>query len=185
MYVAFLDADDAWTPGKLRQQLSVMNSGIDLCGHEESYRCVRAKSSARLPKLVKIGRTQIMLSNRFPTSSVMVRREIGLRFDPVLKRAEDYKLWLSIVLAGFRAVKIRESLSVYYKPRYGYGGLSKDIGGMCRSVLAVYREFYHAEKIGAPLYFFASAYYVAKTVRKYVVALSFKINTTSRIGGST
>jgi glycosyltransferase involved in cell wall biosynthesis len=124
-YIAFLDSDDYWRPGKLERQLSLAEEHpeygllasrcdkIQRSGHINkpnrplSYQSRRGKSGWVLNDLFQ--------ANFIRTSTVIIRRDcfnrIGL-FDEKLIRGEDIDFWLrmaSVYPIGF----INESLTVY------------------------------------------------------------------------
>jgi glycosyltransferase involved in cell wall biosynthesis len=104
-YVAFLDADDRWMPGKLAEQVAVLNSdsGVGLvCSDVE----VVSEAGDPLPSFLADKQNAsgnvfnlLLRSSFILTSSVLVRRkcvlEVGL-FDESLPVSEDLDLWLRI-----------------------------------------------------------------------------------------
>jgi len=46
----------------------------------------------------RIARKSMLIANQFPTRSVMLKRDIPYRFQPQKHYAEDYLLWMQIVL---------------------------------------------------------------------------------------
>ena len=112
-YIAFLDADDCWLPGKLAAQVALMTAHPDAMLAFSSCYVIDQDG-----KIVKLHRVPLkpaddsLLEKLFcrgnfifkPT--VMVRRRciqyIGA-FDPDLEFCEDYELWLRIV-KQYRAV---------------------------------------------------------------------------------
>ena len=128
-FIAFLDADDAWHPRKLEIQYQWMeaHSEVPLTGHR-SVQIRSGEQAPNLPNQVKaslIGRHQLLMSNCLPTRSAMLRREISFRFEPAKRYAEDYLLWLSIVLGGRAAWILDAPLAYSYKADFGIAGLSE------------------------------------------------------------
>lgn len=107
-FVAFLDADDRWMPGKLRVQyrymvahpeLDVTHTGsvVSLGGGLEFARVDHRPPELTLP---------LALSEpQMTTPSVMLRRSAFLRlggFDPAFRCTQDWELQIRMVQAGYR-----------------------------------------------------------------------------------
>ncbi len=135
-YVAFLDADDAWLPNKLKMQMEVLekrsNLGLiysDIYIIDDRYFVDRNSGlrafQVRPPHRGKVLKT-LFLVNFIPTTSVVMRKEcfekIGL-FNPILSPIEDYDRWLR--LSVFYEVdyidralaKYRDHVSIFRKNR--------------------------------------------------------------------
>jgi len=148
-YVAFLDADDAWHPQKIEIQYAYMRAHpeVMLCGH--GHRVI--KQTDALPdwaigecKEKRIHKWVLLLSNRFVTPSVMVRRDVEHRFVERQRHMEDHMLWLLLVCRGGSAVKLSVDLAAIYKRPFGVTGLSAQIWPMGRGDLGNYRRLYRA-----------------------------------------
>jgi glycosyltransferase involved in cell wall biosynthesis len=130
-FVAFLDADDTWLPGKISRQvdLLVKNPCVSLAtcdGYtvtavgERLSRCYDVRPPAVGPHAWKT----LLAYNFIKTPSVMVRRtdlvEVG-GFRPELRVGEDLDLWIRLSLRG-EVAAIREPLmEIYNRP----GSLTK------------------------------------------------------------
>lgn len=125
--VAMLDSDDAWEPEYLAAQRAVLQKdptiavaypnavyfgSSDVAGREFMELCP-SEGEVTLESLIS-QRCNVM-------SSVMTRRdvilEVGL-FDETLRSAEDFDLWLRVVLQGWHIVYQRRPL-VRYRRRNG------------------------------------------------------------------
>ena len=102
--VAFLDADDAWLPRKLEEQVGLLarhpdvglvETGSFLC--DEQLRSVRYLPPARLRGRVF---EAMLVDSKVPsTSTVLVRRtclDQAGGFDPKYRNVQDYDLWLRL-----------------------------------------------------------------------------------------
>ena len=147
-FLAFLDADDAWFPTKLAEQVDLLHSHlavgvtytqrelIDETGKSLGFRTETLPGGWVLP--------QIFLQNFVCFSSALVRREVfdsvGV-FDPALDLSIDYDLWLRAA-AHFEFRPIQKVLVKY---RTGHGNLSKKLADRVATALgimnrAVYRR---------------------------------------------
>ncbi len=145
-YLAFLDADDSWHPQKLEIQYQWMaaHPEVVLTGHQSVW-IRQGNLFPDLPSTIQaraIGRVRLLLSNCFPTRSVMLRRSIAYRFDPTRRYAEDYLLWLKIVLNGESAWLLGAPLAYSYSADFGGVGLSGDLWQMEKGELDAYQQLY-------------------------------------------
>ena len=171
-YVAFLDADDAWHPEKLRIQYRWMaqHSEVQISGHQ--IRVVTALNELpepRQPIIQRIGSLAWLLSCRFSTISVMLRRELPFRFQPGKSHAEDYLLWLRIVLNGHDAWRIEAPLACCFKPLYGGGGLTRALWQLEKGELDTYLRVWREHLISLPLLLVLWLYSLVKHLRRTVL----------------
>lgn len=175
-YIAFLDADDSWGPRKLELQMAALQAdpAIALIAHRM---LVRPRGTAvpplRPPVEVQIiGRRTLLLRNPFPTTSVILRRDLPFRFDEDFWRSEDYLLWSRIVFSGYRCARIDQVLGISNQRERGATGLSDDFAAVHRARGEQRRKLMREGLLSRGEYVFSSAFgLVARMRRKLVLRL--------------
>lgn len=122
-WIAFLDADDRWHPDKLRVQMAILSSGIELVASD----WVRGTYFAPVPDPVpqsRLGYKDLLTLNQFQTSTVLITRRLAQvlgGFDPSVDGAEDWDYWLrasretTIVKVDWPLVQYRDVATGYSK----------------------------------------------------------------------
>lgn len=111
-YIAFLDADDEWLPGKLAAQVAILDAdpAVRLCGCQgvwiDDENRVVEKLFRNLPPRLPHGWKRLLWQCYIATPCVMARREdLGTRpFDPALRIGEDRDLWIKLASNGVVAL---------------------------------------------------------------------------------
>jgi glycosyltransferase involved in cell wall biosynthesis len=178
-YIAFLDADDAWHPNKLEVQYNYMqnNPDIALSGHESVVVSDSADLDWNLPSMNcrEVKKNKMLLSNHFVTPSVMLKREIYLRFDAKKRYMEDYLLWLQIAFEPYKIVKLNSPLVALFKPMYGESGLSSNMWAMEKAELFNYFLFFQQNKIGVFRTLFLLTFSIIKFFKRLLVVRLRKV----------
>jgi glycosyltransferase involved in cell wall biosynthesis len=129
--IAFLDDDDTWHPDKMQRQLLVLQATPELALLGCASDTLKMWGGSRV---VNVGEWGLVCRNRFPTSSVIARRDVLIArggFPEDMRHCEDYALWLKIV-AGRKCAFLNDVLVSYSggKPGFGHSGLSADVGAL-------------------------------------------------------
>jgi glycosyltransferase involved in cell wall biosynthesis len=124
-YIAFLDSDDVWLPQKLETQLKeIEEKNVDLVFAE----CIMFTGSvSESKKLMHSGKGyfkgdeglhKFLDHNQVPCSTVLVKKYVlqdagGFTENKAIPYAEDYHLWLRLLLQGFTFYGIETELAGY------------------------------------------------------------------------
>ncbi|MEY4896249.1 MAG: hypothetical protein RI890_1048, partial [Actinomycetota bacterium] len=107
------------------------NQDAVICGTQ--HQVVDERVSMKKDEPVSVFKIKDLLwRNRFSTPSVMLKREISLRFDNKLRFAEDYLLWMEIAATHGSVNRINQPLTILHKPEFGSAGLSSKTWSMYR-----------------------------------------------------
>ena len=184
-FVAFLDADDTWHPDKVALQCAFMTAHPDvaLSGHAHEVRIGvpaqaellsrhwldKPSADALLP--VSISKLQMLISNRFITPSVMIRRDIKMRFAPGRRHMEDHLLWLEVVCNGGKLVRLSAELAAIYKPAFGVSGLSSQMWKMACADFGNYGYLYRQRHLSTLLWVLFSGLSIVKFGRRLLIQI--------------
>lgn len=169
-FVAFIDADDAWHPRKLEVQYAFMkaNPGIALTGHR--HRVVTSVDTPAPPDVAsgvtRFDGVDFLVSNRFVTPSVMLRRDLSVRFKAGRRFMEDQHLWALTAFRGHAVARLEAELCDIFKPPYGHGGLSANLVAMEAGELENLRDFRAQGYLGPVLAAALTTWSVAKFARR-------------------
>ena len=172
--IAFLDADDAWHPEKLEVQYAFMRDhpGVALSGH--LHRRLRADALPQTALGQVTTRTvsllDLLIANRFVTPSVMLRRDLAIRFRPARRYMEDHLLWLEVAASGASIVRLEAVLAYSFKAAYGERGLSSNMWAMELGELDNYRTLHREAHLSSAALVACYGWSIAKyLVRRFLV----------------
>lgn len=152
-WVAFLDSDDAWHPLKLALQLAAAENHPTrplLVATHMSHADSVSKASTSLPPgtmphIRKVTRRQLMIHNGVPTSSVLLNRNVTMRFPAGQRYCEDYELWFRLSSLGPDLIQVELPMTLGFKHPFGEAGLSAHLAGIRAGER---RTFRHARASG-------------------------------------
>lgn len=126
-WIAFIDSDDIWLPGKLRTQYhKTIGANVDL-SFTDGFVCINNDMSRRDFKLGVIDKVyegsdaiqDFHAQNRIPTSSVLIKKEVFLKYGGLPEYpeypmyCEDYLFWTRLLDNGCRMLGIGDTFILY------------------------------------------------------------------------
>ena len=120
-YIAFLDADDSWDATFLEKMAATLHARPDAvlayCGWQNLGLPGGRGEPFVPPDYETADKAEILFAGcRWPIHAALVKREAVLAangFDPALKNAEDYALWLNVATTA-PIVRVPEVLAFYH-----------------------------------------------------------------------
>lgn len=126
-YLAFLDSDDLWDREKLEKQMHLFEEHPAcrlVCSGRELIRADGTATGRVIPVPEKIDYTMLLRGNQINCSSVVIEKELALRYPMEHDDShEDYIMWLRILKEGGYATAVNEPL---LKTRLSAGGKSRN-----------------------------------------------------------
>lgn len=114
-YLAFLDSDDEWLPQKLEKQINFMNK------NDYNFTCtyygkIDSESSV-LPTVIKpkysLNYNQILKNNIGNSTAIINVKKLGKFTVPLIKKRNDYALWLKVIKKAKKVHTLEEVLSYH------------------------------------------------------------------------
>lgn len=172
-YVAFLDSDDSWHPDKLRIQYTHMagHPELSVTGHlcEVAPNGNRSAPIQESFSIKEIKARQLVFRNYFSTPTVMVKRDLPVRFTEGKRYAEDHWVWQSNAFLGQRIVRLELTLAYLYKAPFGDDGLSANLVRMELGELDNLLRLWRQEHISFVCYSVAVALSLIKFCKRFIV----------------
>ena len=146
-FIAYLDADDLWSPEKLARQVEYLDAH-PACGFvhtevsviDEQDQILHSLFNQETGRAIPQGRCvrDVLLRSHIQTLTVMERRSAfdqAGSFDPRLPVAQDYLHWILIALAGYEVGYLPEPLGQY---RWRAGSLMSSQRRLLEDFVTIY-----------------------------------------------
>ena len=162
-YIAFLDSDDLWLPGKLERQLAFMARERAAFSYT-AFRRIRADGSCAghlIEVPAQMTYRRLLGNTAIATSTVLIDRAATGDFRMTKTYYDDFVLWLGILKRGHVAHGLNEDLMRY---RVMGGSVSRNKAKSARMVWQTYRDIEH---LAAPLAAVHFARYAFHAWNKY------------------
>jgi glycosyltransferase involved in cell wall biosynthesis len=151
-YIAFLDSDDLWKPNKLEVQIGFMQkhklpftfTKYDVIDEENNF-----VNSVGVPD--KVSYSDLLKTNYIGCLTAVYDADyFGKVQMPLIRRRQDYGLWLSLLKKTDYAYGVNESLAKY---RLRAGSISSNKATTSMYTWKLYREFEKLNLVKALYYF--------------------------------
>ena len=151
-YIAFLDGDDMWLPNKLELQLQFMNkngcalscTSLLYCNEQGEYIGIELA-----PKLHSF--SESLKDNRVGTTAAIYdSQKLGKIYMPLIRKRQDWALFMTILQMGVVAYGMKQPLCVY---RVGQQSLSKNKWSLIKYNILTYKVVLGWSLVRATLYF--------------------------------
>lgn len=163
-YIAFLDADDRWTEGKLEAQLAILKEkNAVLCSTARALMNEEGQLTQKvIPVKEQITYQSLLYSNSISMSSAVISRKVALEFPLEQDHLhEDYILWLKVLKKYKIAYGINQPMLEY---RLYSGSKSGNKWKSAKMTYGVYR--YMGLNIVQSIYYFIG--YTINGIIKYI-----------------
>ncbi len=164
IYLAFLDSDDIWLPEKLEKQIEFMvkNNYDFTCTY---YGKIDDKNNV-LPTIVKsrnsLNYNQILKNNIGNSTAIYNIKKLGKYEVPIIKKRNDYALWLKVIKKSKKVYTLQEILSYH---RIHSNSLSAKKMDLIKYHYRVYRKL---ENLSVVKTTYLILYWCIKTIYKMV-----------------
>lgn len=139
-WIAFLDSDDEWHPLKMQICLPFLEKTEVLC-HQFQYESWEQQPLISPEKIQesKIKLSELLLRNKIATCTLLVSKNITLRYDETMRYAEDHDLLLRLS-AHQPILGISPALARVHRRINSIGGLSGNLWAMRRGEMRMYAK---------------------------------------------
>lgn len=160
-YIAFLDSDDEWLPGKVQTQIKYLadeGRNIDFVCSLRNHERLTFPYSVSNNDYAEINLKRLLFKVVGQTSTALFKRKILANtgyFDESQKYSEDANYWMRISNHN-KMIILNKTLVITGggKPSVGHSGLSSDIEAMEKGVQKNIEEVYGLKRINISEYLF-------------------------------
>lgn len=159
-YIAFLDADDLWSPSKLERQILFMQEkGITFSCHDYGIISDSGNPIKTVHMPVVVTSKELEAYNPLATSFIMIKKSVlnAKKFDPNLRRRQDWVFWYHIAKAGNQCISLNENLGKYRKD--SVHSISRNKFYMAFIQWNMYRTYFHQGFFRSLISFIRYAFY--------------------------
>lgn len=151
-YIAFLDSDDSWFPGKLEIQLAFMKKRNIALSFTAYYSVNEVKEKQKMIKVKENVTYKDLLTNNYIgcLTAMYSVDHLGKVYMPIVNKRQDWGLWLKITKKGISAYGIEQPLACYTRRQ---SSVSSNKFRLLKYNWRIYREHEKLNRIQALYYF--------------------------------
>ena len=114
-YIAFLDSDDQWKPNKLERQIKFMlDNNYSFTYTDYDVIDEEGRFKGRVSAKPYVSYFDMLKNNYMGCLTVVYdTKHLGKMYMPILRKRQDWALWLSILKKIPKAYSLSEALSIY------------------------------------------------------------------------
>jgi len=115
-YIAFLDSDDLWKPEKLEKQIAFMQENNIVFSYSAYDLIDEDGKELNITKdpIEKLHYKELLKENQIGClTAVYDQEKLGKCYMPLIRKRQDFGLWLSILKKIDYAIKVPENLALY------------------------------------------------------------------------
>lgn len=157
-FIAFIDSDDEWLPNKLLKQIKFMTSNNYILTFT-SYKVFDLNGNFLKDVIAKnkIKYNDMLKSNYIGCSTAIYNSGvIGKKYMPIIRKRQDYGLWIDIIKITKSAYGLEESLTKY---NVMTNSISKNKFGLIKHQWFFYRKTLNLNFISSLRSMYYSIYY--------------------------
>jgi glycosyltransferase involved in cell wall biosynthesis len=140
-FIAFLDSDDLWLPGKLEIQLKFLKEhNLAMCFSSYLLMKENGELTGEMVEALPVLTYQKLLKSNYVgnLTGIYDVGKIGKTYAPSLRKRQDWALWLAILKKRRETKGIQEPLAVY---RIRKGALSKNKAALVSYNFRIYKDY--------------------------------------------
>lgn len=169
-YIAFCDSDDRWLPDKLETQLAFMGKTSAAFTYSSYLLCDEEGNDMGIAVCRKyISYLRILMDNYIGCLTAMYDTEkLGKVYMPLIRKRQDWGLWISIIKKCRVAYGIKKPLGIY---RIRENSVSSNKLNLIKYHVMLYKEMLHLPMFcGSLLYMFVNLpSYLFKQLRNKII----------------
>lgn len=169
-YIAFCDSDDCWYPTKLEKQLAFMQQQDCALSYSSYMTCdERGTINGIIVAPNTVTYKSSLKDNKIACLTGMYDSEkVGKVFLPLIRKRQDWGLWIKVLSKCQKAEGIKEPLALY---RLREGSISSNKFDLIKYNVGLYQEVLGWSKLRAFLFFIFG--FIPSFIKKKIIVAAY------------